>query len=312
MDARIDAGGVSVLIAAKDAGATIARAVLSALAQPEAGEVLVLDDGSSDATAALARACDDGSGRLRVFAFEANRGPSAARNRLLAEARAPLVCVLDADDFMLPGRLGAMLEAGDGAWDLLADDMLFSIEGEPETVVDRLLPSGEPLPQMLAPADFVRRCLNDPHRPRRELAFLKPLIRRRFLSDHGLAYDETLRLGEDYVLYTQCLMRGGRLRLVEACGYVAVERPNSLSGSHTTRDLDAFLAADARLLTDATEPETVSALRHHLRQLRRNRDFREMLDRRRQGDFGGVLKMMLRRPDSARHAVLTALKDRLA
>ena len=308
----MDSDGVAILIAAKDSAATIANAVGSALTQPEAQEVLVLDDGSSDATAERARACDDGSGRLRVYVFERNRGPSAARNRLLAEARAPLVCVLDADDYMRQGRLQGMLAAGGQDWDLLADDLMFAAEAEPDRILDTLLGDEEPTPQVVAPAAFITRCLNNPTRPRREMAFLKPLIRREFLEAHGLAYDERLRLGEDYVLYVRCLMEGARLRLIGAQGYVAVERSNSLSGTHTTHDLDAFLDADERLLAEASDPEIVEALTRHVRQLRRNRDFREMLDRRHRGDLTGVMRLMLRRPDSARHVLLTLLKRRLA
>src|SRR5580698_8233831 len=93
---------VTVIIAAKDAIATIGRAIVSALAQPEAAEVIVVDDGSSDGTAALARTHDDGGSRLRVLRLERNSGPAAARNLALEMATSPFVCVLDADDFMQP------------------------------------------------------------------------------------------------------------------------------------------------------------------------------------------------------------------
>ena len=66
-------------------------------------EVIVVDDGSTDGGAEIARRCCDP--RFRVIS-QANRGPGAARNRGLTEARAPYIAFLDADDVWLPMFLG--------------------------------------------------------------------------------------------------------------------------------------------------------------------------------------------------------------
>ncbi|RUY70024.1 glycosyltransferase, partial [Mesorhizobium sp. M7A.F.Ca.CA.001.13.1.1] len=58
---------VCVIIAAKNAAATIAVAIASALREPEVAEVVVVDDASTDDTAGVARSADDGSGRLSVM-----------------------------------------------------------------------------------------------------------------------------------------------------------------------------------------------------------------------------------------------------
>lgn len=65
---------VCVCIAAYNAAGTIARAVASALDQAEVGEIIVVDDASTDATAETARACDDGSGRLSVLSSIKTQG----------------------------------------------------------------------------------------------------------------------------------------------------------------------------------------------------------------------------------------------
>lgn len=80
---------VCIIIAAKNAADTIAKAIASALAEPEAAEVIVIDDGSTDDTPRTARAADDGTGRLNVVRFEENRGPAAARNHAIAISRSP-------------------------------------------------------------------------------------------------------------------------------------------------------------------------------------------------------------------------------
>ena len=107
---------VAVIIAAMNASATIARAIISALADRNVREVIVVDDASSDDTAAVARAADDGSNRLTVLVQPANAGPAAARNRAIDASSSPLIAILDADDFLLPGRFDALLD--EEGWDL--------------------------------------------------------------------------------------------------------------------------------------------------------------------------------------------------
>ena len=124
---------ICVVIAAYNSAATIGRAVASALAQAETVEVIVVDDASTDATAAAARAADDGSGRLTVRCLAMNGGPSHARNLAIAASHATHIAVLDADDFFLPGRFAALLTVPN--WDMIADDI--AAKGErPDARVD--------------------------------------------------------------------------------------------------------------------------------------------------------------------------------
>ncbi len=100
---------VSVVIPAWNRAATIARAIGSALAQdPSPLEVIVVDDGSTDATPEVVAAIGDP--RLSLIT-QANGGVAAARNLGIAEARGELVAFLDSDDEWLPGKLAAQLAA---------------------------------------------------------------------------------------------------------------------------------------------------------------------------------------------------------
>jgi glycosyltransferase involved in cell wall biosynthesis len=99
---------VSVVIPAYNAAAFLAEAVRSALAQTLPPlEILVVDDGSTDETAAIARAF---GGRVRCLSQE-NQGLSGARNRGIREARGDLIALLDADDSWLSEKLAAQVEA---------------------------------------------------------------------------------------------------------------------------------------------------------------------------------------------------------
>lgn len=305
---------VALIIAAKDASATVGLAVASALRQPEAAEVVLVDDGSrDDRTVAAARAADDGSGRLKIIRLDQNVGPSAARNRAIAASSAPLIGILDADDYLEPGRLARLLALAPEGWDILADNMVFKTQGREDHPGDLLIADGVPTPFRLTPIGFILRNITDVTRPRRELGFLKPLVRRRFLLDNDLAYDETLRLGEDYILYTQSLLKGAAFWVVAACGYVAIERPDSLSGSHAGRDLAALVEADDRLIALAGgEPTVTRALLARRRNNRRRRDHAQMLEAKRERRFGAALEALLRTPDSTIHILAATVRDRLA
>ena len=115
---------VSVVVPAYDAERTIGQALDSVFSQAGVtAEVIVIDDGSRDATrtAAEQAARTAEPGRLRLLSHPGgvNRGVAASRNLGLADARAPFVAFLDADDWLLAGslvrRATALREHGDVA-----------------------------------------------------------------------------------------------------------------------------------------------------------------------------------------------------
>lgn len=96
---------VSVIVPAFNAEAFLADAVRSALAQTwKTLEVVVVDDGSTDRTGAIAHELAAADGRVRVL-HGPNKGVSAARNQGIAAASGSLLCFLDADDVYLPDKV---------------------------------------------------------------------------------------------------------------------------------------------------------------------------------------------------------------
>ena len=99
---------ISVVIPAYNAEKTLRRAIDSVLEQSLAAmEVIVVDDGSRDGTAEVAREYGE---RVRVVQQE-NSGGGAARNRGVLEARGNQIAFLDADDLWLPGKLAVQWSA---------------------------------------------------------------------------------------------------------------------------------------------------------------------------------------------------------
>lgn len=84
------------------------KAIDSVLAQQLPVDLVVLDDGSTDDTASVARRY---SQRVRYIAQERNSGLNAARNRILKEALHPWVFFLDDDDLLRSGSLERMASA---------------------------------------------------------------------------------------------------------------------------------------------------------------------------------------------------------
>lgn len=98
---------VSVIIPAFNAAGCVRRAVDSVLGQSfQDVELLVVDDGSTDATRAILA---EYGNRVRLLARE-NGGPAAARNHGLHHARGEYVAFLDADDYWIAEKLERQVE----------------------------------------------------------------------------------------------------------------------------------------------------------------------------------------------------------
>lgn len=94
----------SVIIPSYNNGATLARAIMSVLAQTHAAhEIIVVDDGSTDDTAAVVRQF----GERVTYLHQPNAGVSAARNTGMAAASGDWLAFVDADDEFAPERLAA-------------------------------------------------------------------------------------------------------------------------------------------------------------------------------------------------------------
>jgi GT2 family glycosyltransferase len=112
---------ISVVIPVFNACEFIAEAVGSVLAQRNpAVEIIVVDDGSTDALDAAVRALP---ADIRLFRLTTNKGPAAARNVGLKNAHGELVAFLDADDLWPEGSLAALTDA------LLADPAQAVVHG---------------------------------------------------------------------------------------------------------------------------------------------------------------------------------------
>ena len=109
---------VSILIPAYNAQHWIAETLESALAQTwKNKEIIVVDDGSRDATVDVVRRFESAGVRLVV---QENQGAAAARNKALEVSQGDYIQWLDADDLLSPDKIEAQMRESRG------DDVLLS------------------------------------------------------------------------------------------------------------------------------------------------------------------------------------------
>jgi succinoglycan biosynthesis protein ExoO len=236
---------VSVVIAAFNAEATIARAIDSALCQQGvAVEVVVIDDCSTDRTLEIARSLDPA--RLRIVALEQNRGPGGARNAGLEAATGRFVAVLDADDMMHPERLARMIRrAEEKSAQIVVDNlaMVQEVGGEftpmfPRAVLENMTE--------LSLARFITANLM--FEGSVSFGYMKPVFERGFIERYGLRYDTGLRIGEDYILLASALAEGARCVVEPDALYAYHISAGSISRVLELHHVEAMLAAEAAFM----------------------------------------------------------------
>jgi succinoglycan biosynthesis protein ExoU len=254
----------------------------------------VIDDASTDDTFERASRTSAGSERVVVRRLPSNLGPAAARNRALEISTAPFVAILDGDDFFQPGRMGKLL-AHAGDFDFIAD-IILEVSGT--GALHPMMFKGEFEPWRLDFATFVNGNSTRRGQGRNELGYFKPLMRRAFLDQHKLRYDERLRLGEDYALYAKALAFGAKFLVTPALGYVSQPRPDSLSARHTKQDLERLRDVDKELASIiALSDRDRRALRSHYRSVDSRVQWLGVIDAFKRRDPTGFLSPFARSPE---------------
>lgn len=202
---------VSVVVPCHNAAPYLARTLASIRAQSWRDlEIILVDDGSTDGSVAVAESVADP--RLRIFRQAASGGPSAPRNRAIAESRGRYVFFCDADDVMRQGKVEAqvrLLEERPGVGLVFTDFEVI----DPE---DRVLEAS-----FLAPYRTLRRIVAAGPGPegglRRDL-LLDGLLRANFIGTSSVAvrrsvldevggFDPSLASSEDLDLWLRVARR---------------------------------------------------------------------------------------------------------
>ncbi len=225
---------VSIVIPCFNQGRFLERAVESCLAQTHAAvEVIVVNDGSTDDTAARIEAASrrDGNGRGRVRGLTtANAGLGAARNRGLALAQGEYVNFLDADDWLEPTKIArqlAVLESTPEVGLVLCDIQMVDetgglIPGAPRIQLDRFHDPDNLFDVLLEAGLF------PPH---------VPLVRRRLVEQAGRFCEDRAVSGHaDYLLWLSIAAAGTRIHVLDEPLVAYRQSPHSMSADRTHMD----------------------------------------------------------------------------
>jgi glycosyltransferase involved in cell wall biosynthesis len=293
---------ISVVIPAYNAADYIEAAVASATAQSLASiEVIVVDDRSTDDTRERVARMEADDPRISLLALPRNGGPSVARNAGISAARGEWIALLDADDSYDRHRLVTLLAlAREKGADMVADNLMLIDEADGARLP--MMPPGfMPEPSRIDLTQFIERNISKPDAPRTNYGFLKPLMRRKFLVDHGIAYDEHVRFAEDFALYVDCLRSGAIWWVHPDPMYHYLVRGNSLTQIQTVGDLDRLRRRQRALLTEARykgDRPFAALVQRHLRGVDRCYYYRGFTDEVKAGRFGKALRYLFASPNS--------------
>jgi len=241
---------LSVIVAAHDVEPYLERC-LGSIPRREDVEVIVVDDGSRDGTAGVARA----DGRAHLVQHEVPRGPGGARNAGLAAATGTHVWFVDGDDWLLEGALDAVLPRLDQVDVLVVDHV-------------RTYPSGR-----VAPSSS-RAVLARAPQGTFSLAEWLPLVDVLHVPWNKVVRRDTVAAFSDAPVYEDVTFTYGTLRAARRIAVLAspavysyrTARPGALTRSHGERHL-VWAREWARALADAAEddPAILAALRRKMR-----------------------------------------------
>lgn len=189
-------GLVSVVMPAWNAAAFMARSVESVLAQSRAElELIIVDDCSTDGTAAAIEGYARADARVRPVRLPVNSGVAAARNAGIAVARGTYVAFLDSDDWWHPRKL-----------ELQVAQMQASGEKVSYCAYQRVAEDGRLLSRIVPPPSLTHA----------------DMLRSNFIGNLTGVYERSLGpaqflpIGhEDYVFWLQMIRRAGRAIRIE-------------------------------------------------------------------------------------------------
>ena len=242
----------SIIVPCFNAAPWLAETLESALAQTwPVKEIIVVDDGSTDASLAVARRFE--ARGVRVLS-QVNRGASAARNRGLAEATGDFVQFLDADDLLHHRKIEAqleMLQTRKPGFVASARWGRFETDPSATRFVDT------PVFRELAPLEFLRLAAEEGHMMH-PAGWLTP----RGVLDAAGPWDESLSLNDDGEYFARVVLASRGIAFCpEAESFYRSRIEGSLSGRNDERAKESLLRSAELIASHMLDAEDSNGVR---------------------------------------------------
>lgn len=240
---------ISTVIPTYNRAEFVLRAIDSALRQSSPpDEIIVVDDGSTDATQELVTAIDPPVTYLR----QEHKGASAARNTGVRASTSPWIAFLDSDDFWLPKKL-----ARERRW--------LSDHARPQTAcVYSLFLYHGPDYRVMGPRRELRGSVSVRDLLRYgSFGMSSTVVRKRALQAVG-GFDERLKAVVDWDLWLRLALKGFSFDHLPEVGVVCNQSPDGLTVDLRMKERQMFLVLDS-FFRRSDLPERVSVLEHSAR-----------------------------------------------
>ena len=248
---------VSIIIPCFNAARWLGETLDSAFAQTWPNkEILLVDDGSTDDSLAIARRYEPRGLRLLT---QPNRGAAAARNTGLAAARGEFIQFLDSDDLLAPEKIAQQIPLfADGSRTRLSSSTWARFDSDPARAVATPMPNWRDLTGVeFLQLHFETSGMMQP------AAWLAP----RALLDRAGPWNESLSLNDDGEYFARVMLAADRIVFCAAAKtFYRSNNPGSLSGRKDRRALESlYRSIDltlAALLAADRSPGTLAAAAH--------------------------------------------------
>lgn len=205
---------VSVIIPVFNGERFLRDAAQSVLDQRHSSlEIIIVDDGSTDGTANVARSLPE----TVCYLHQTNQGPAAARNRGIEHARGSLLAFADADDLWPPSKLALQLPY------LLRDPKIDIVLGLVQQV--RLSETG--------PEEFAE--------PAFSVNLGSAIIRKAVFERVGL-FDEAMRYSEDVDWFLRAREAGAEIKTIDAVTLLYRQHDQNMTRGKSTSELNVLKA----------------------------------------------------------------------
>ena len=216
---------ISVIMPVYNSEKYLQSAIFSVLMQEGADlEIIAIDDCSSDNSAQILASLAAADSRIRAYYNQTNIGVAAVRNKALSLATGDYLAFCDSDDTVPEGAYSALISAAQGE-----DFIIGAHADKSDSGQIRYASLGKEERSTSFRALFAVSCL------------WTKLIRRGFVIDNGILFQEDMRIGEDVVFLAEAAKRSPSFKVVDRVVYYHWHHigDNTPSLIHTYT-LDAF------------------------------------------------------------------------